>query len=89
MLDLLMKNQQKHKKKQLQFKEIYLDVGNRFDINKRDVVVELYLRGTFIDVKIKYKNIKKKEFQIFLKKNKIYIILNIENYFILYDIKYF
>jgi len=46
----------------LQFKEIYLDVGNRFNINKRDVVVELYLRGTFIDVKIKYKNIKKKEF---------------------------
>ena len=47
------------KKKLLQFGEIRLDVGNSFDINKRDVVVELYLGGTFIDAKIKYKNIEK------------------------------
>ena len=43
----------------MQFGELCLDVGNSFDINKRDIVVELYLGGTFIDAKIKYKNIEK------------------------------
>jgi hypothetical protein len=47
------------KNKLMQFGELCLDVGNSFDINKRDVVVELYLGGTFIDAKIKYKNIEK------------------------------
>ena len=47
------------KNKLMQFGELCLDVGNSFDINKRDIVIELYLGGTFIDAKIKYKNIEK------------------------------
>ena len=47
------------KKKLLQFGEICLDVGNSFDINNRKIVIELYLGGTFIDAKIKYKDIEK------------------------------
>jgi hypothetical protein len=48
------------KKKLLQFGELTLDVGKSFDNNNRDVVLELYLGGTFIDAKVKYKNIEEK-----------------------------
>lgn len=44
-------------KKLLQFGELTLDVGESFDINNRDIVIELYLGGTFIDAKVKYKNV--------------------------------
>ena len=44
----------------LQFGELTLDVGKSFDNNNRDVVLELYLGGTFIDAKVKYKNIEEK-----------------------------
>ena len=40
-----------------QFGELTLDVGESFDINNRNVIIELYLGGTFIDAKVKYKNI--------------------------------
>ncbi len=44
-------------KKLLQFGELTLDVGESFDINNRNIIIELYLGGTFIDAKVKYKNI--------------------------------
>ena len=47
-------------KKLLQFGELTLDVGESFDINNRNIELELYLGGTFIDAKVKYKNIEKK-----------------------------
>ena len=47
------------KKKCYQFGELIFDVGDKFDKNSRGIVVELYLGGTFIDAKIKYKEIEK------------------------------
>ena len=41
----------------LKFGELTLDVGESFDINNRNVIIELYLGGTFIDAKVKYKNV--------------------------------
>ena len=44
-------------KKLLQFGELTLDVGESFDINNRNIIIELYLGGTFIDAKVKYKDV--------------------------------
>ena len=40
-----------------QFGELTLDVGESFDINNRNIIIELYLGGTFIDAKVKYKDV--------------------------------
>ena len=47
------------KRKCIEFGRIPFDVGDSFDPNNKDVVVELQLGGTFIDAKIKYKGIEK------------------------------
>ena len=41
------------------FGEIPFDAGKEYDINDRDLTIELKLGGTFIDAKIKYKEVEK------------------------------
>ena len=43
----------------LKFGELQFNVGNKFDKNERDLIVELKLGGTFIQATITYKDIKK------------------------------
>lgn len=43
----------------LQFGELLFDVGDKFDRNQRDLIIELKLGGTFIEATIKYKDIEK------------------------------
>ena len=43
----------------LKFGELQFNVGNKFDKNDRDLIVELKLGGTFIQATITYKDIKK------------------------------
>ena len=41
------------------FGTIKFDAGNEFDINDKDLLIELKLGGTFVDAKIKYKDVEK------------------------------
>ena len=47
------------KKKCEKFGEIPFDAGNEYDENDRDLTIELKLGGTFIDARIKYKEVEK------------------------------
>ena len=47
------------KKKCEKLVEIPFDAGKEFDENERDLMIELKLGGTFIDAKIKYKEVEK------------------------------
>jgi len=50
------------------FGKIEFDAGNEFDINDNDLLVELKLGGTFVDAKIKYKDVEKST-PVFFNKN--------------------
>ena len=47
------------KRKCIEFGRVDFDVGDIFDFNDKNLIVELQLGGTFVDAKIKYKGIEK------------------------------